>query len=91
MTKTTDFFINNNLSSKNDFYRRCFHLYKLISLFYVKYYVVIIQAMKSFHYQMHPLIMMNSLTIPKGYTLVVKWVWFVKPMEMGLKFSKIKG
>ena len=53
--------------------------------------MVIIQAMKSFHYQMHPLIMMNSLTIPKGYTLVVEWVWFVKPMEMGLKFSKIKG
>ena len=40
---------------------------------------------------MHPAFMMNLSTIPKGYTKVVEWVWLVKSMEMGLKFSKIKA
>ena len=40
---------------------------------------------------MHPVIMMNLSTIPKGYTKVVEWGWLVKPKEMGLKFSKIKA
>ena len=40
---------------------------------------------------MHPVFMMNLSTIPKGYTKVVEWGWLVKPMEMGLKFLKIKA
>ena len=62
-------FIDNNLSSKNAFYLRRFSFlqahYFLIS---IKYHLVIIQATKGFHYQMHPLIIMNSSTIPKSYT-----------------------
>ena len=53
--------------------------------------MVIIQATKGFHHQMHPVIMMNLSAIPKGYTEGFEWVWLVKRMEMGLKFSKIKG
>ena len=40
---------------------------------------------------MHPVIMMNLSTIPKGYTKVVEWGWLVKPKEMSLKFLKIKA
>ena len=40
---------------------------------------------------MHPAFMMNLSTKPEGYTKVVEWGWLVKPMEMGLKFSKIKA
>ena len=40
---------------------------------------------------MHPVIMMNLSTIPKGYTKSFEWGWLVKPMEMGLTFSKIKA
>ena len=45
-----------------------FHSYKAHFLIFIKYYLVIIQATKIFHYQMHQLIMMNSLTIPNGHT-----------------------
>ena len=40
---------------------------------------------------MHPVIMMNLSTIPKGYTEGFEWDWLTKPMKMGLKFSKIKA
>ena len=38
--------------------------YFLIS---IKYYLVIIQVSKGFHYQTHPLIITNLSAIPKGY------------------------
>ena len=30
----------------------------------------------------------SNITI-KGYPLVIEWCWLVKPMWLGLKFSKI--
>ena len=62
------FFIDNNLSSKNAFYQRRVSFVQAHFLIFIKYYLVIIQATKIFHYQMHQLIMMNSLTIPNGHT-----------------------